>query len=142
MSVSVTSDPLGGLEITNPSPGLGQPTIVMPAEGGGTQIPGGQHKKNPRKGDKDAGDSPPDPFFTLPVYRPSYPAVPGDNSRPLPYNPFPVTPVPASGFWDDIPWNELIGGVSAGYLVYRGLRLIPSLFPPLWETLPLNLATP
>lgn len=31
---------------------------------------------------------------------------------------------------------------AGGYLVYRCLRLIPSLFPPLWPTLPGNLIVP
>lgn len=33
-------------------------------------------------------------------------------------------------------------GVGAGYLIYRGIRMIPSLFPPLWWTIPNNLAFP
>jgi hypothetical protein len=33
-------------------------------------------------------------------------------------------------------------GIGIGYLVYRGVRLVPSLFPPLWPTIPLNLAVP
>ena len=32
--------------------------------------------------------------------------------------------------------------VGAGYLAYRMLRFLPSLAPPLWETIPLNLAIP
>ncbi|NTU86077.1 MAG: Rhs family protein, partial [Chloroflexales bacterium] len=32
--------------------------------------------------------------------------------------------------------------VGVGYLIYRGVRMIPSLFPPLWPTIPLNLAVP
>lgn len=34
------------------------------------------------------------------------------------------------------------GGVTAGYVLYRVVRMIPSLFPPLWETIPVNLAVP
>ena len=37
------------------------------------------------------------------------------------------------------------GGIAAagiGYLIYRGVRMLPSLFPPLWPTLPLNAACP
>lgn len=33
-------------------------------------------------------------------------------------------------------------GAIGGYLVYRGIRMIPSLFPPLWPTIPFNAATP
>ncbi len=33
-------------------------------------------------------------------------------------------------------------GLTAGYLLYRAVRMIPSLFPPLWETIPANLAIP
>jgi Toxin with a conserved tryptophan and TIP tripeptide motif len=32
--------------------------------------------------------------------------------------------------------------VGAGYVIYRVIRFLPSLFPPLWETIPLNLAVP
>jgi RHS repeat-associated protein len=35
-----------------------------------------------------------------------------------------------------------VGAVGAGYLIYRGVRLLPSLFPPLWPTLIPNLAVP
>jgi hypothetical protein len=45
--------------------------------------------------------------------------------------------------------REIIGGAAAvgagigvGYLIYRGVRMIPSLFPPLWPTIPANLAIP
>lgn len=34
------------------------------------------------------------------------------------------------------------GAVGAGYLIYRGIRMIPSLFPALWWTAPANLAAP
>ncbi|EBA08384.1 hypothetical protein [Sagittula stellata] len=37
------------------------------------------------------------------------------------------------------------GGVAAvgvGYLLYRGVRMLPSLFPPLWPSIPANLAIP
>jgi hypothetical protein len=32
--------------------------------------------------------------------------------------------------------------IGAGYIAYRCLRLFPSLFPPLWPTLPANLLAP
>ncbi|MDE8564278.1 hypothetical protein PNH38_10355, partial [Anoxybacillus rupiensis] len=31
---------------------------------------------------------------------------------------------------------------GAGYIVYRGVRMAPSLLPPLWPTLPANLVIP
>ena len=35
------------------------------------------------------------------------------------------------------------GAAGGGYLLYRGIRLLPSIvFPPLWETLPINIAIP
>ncbi|HKX27213.1 MAG TPA: S8 family serine peptidase [Blastocatellia bacterium] len=37
---------------------------------------------------------------------------------------------------------KVAAGVGAGYLFYRGVRLLPSLFPPFWPTLPVNLAIP
>jgi len=36
-----------------------------------------------------------------------------------------------------------IGGAAAGYLIYRGLRMLPSVVvPPLWPTIPLNAVIP
>jgi hypothetical protein len=35
-----------------------------------------------------------------------------------------------------------VATVGVGYLIYRGIRLLPSLFPPLWWTIPENLAIP
>lgn len=34
------------------------------------------------------------------------------------------------------------GAVAIGYLAYRAVRLLPSLLPPLWWTLPANVAVP
>ncbi len=34
------------------------------------------------------------------------------------------------------------GGITAGYIIWRCVRMIPSLAPPLWETIPGNLAIP
>jgi len=41
--------------------------------------------------------------------------------------------------------RALVGGaaaVGAGYLIYRGVRMVPSLLPPLWWTIPANAAVP
>lgn len=41
--------------------------------------------------------------------------------------------------------RAVLGGIAAagaGYLIYRGLRMLPSLLPPLWWTIPANLAMP
>lgn len=35
-----------------------------------------------------------------------------------------------------------LGVAGTGYLIYRGVRMIPSLFPALWWTAPANLAAP
>jgi len=35
-----------------------------------------------------------------------------------------------------------IGIGVGGYVLYRGIRMIPSLFPALWWTIPANAATP
>ena len=31
---------------------------------------------------------------------------------------------------------------AAGYIIYRGVRILPSLVPPLWWTIPANIAVP
>lgn len=33
-------------------------------------------------------------------------------------------------------------GALTGYIIYRAVRMIPSLFPPLWPTIPVNAAIP
>jgi Toxin with a conserved tryptophan and TIP tripeptide motif len=35
-----------------------------------------------------------------------------------------------------------VGTVGTGYLIYRGVRMLPSLFPPLWWTAPANAIAP
>lgn len=32
--------------------------------------------------------------------------------------------------------------IGTGYLIYKGIRLLPSLIPSFWWTIPLNFATP
>ena len=38
--------------------------------------------------------------------------------------------------------GEGAAALGTGYIIYRVVRMLPSLAPPLWETLPLNLAIP
>ena len=68
---------------------------------------------------------------------------PPDGARALANRPLPA-PSPQAGSNNTLARDVLItGGVAGGgYLLYRGLRLLPSLFPPLWPTLPANLAVP
>ncbi len=35
-----------------------------------------------------------------------------------------------------------VGALGAGYITYRIIRMLPSLFPPLWPTIPINAAAP
>lgn len=44
----------------------------------------------------------------------------------------------------DIGKGLVVGAAAAGtgYLIYRGVRLLPSLLPPLWWTIPANLLAP
>jgi len=47
--------------------------------------------------------------------------------------------------WSPDTQKKMVGGAAAigtGYLIYRGLRMLPSLAPPLWWTIPENLAFP
>ena len=51
----------------------------------------------------------------------------------------------APGRWyadNSVKLNVSIGVVGGTYLIYRGIRMIPSLVPPLWWTIPANIATP
>ncbi|HBR02432.1 MAG TPA: hypothetical protein DD738_07460 [Ruminiclostridium sp.] len=44
-----------------------------------------------------------------------------------------------------VPLNNIgkgIAVVGGGYLIYRGVRMIPSLLPPLWWTIPANAICP
>lgn len=59
----------------------------------------------------------------------------GKKSRSKGRNPLPDENIPAA-------ITAGIGVVGVGYLVYRGVRMIPSLLPPLWWTAPANLVTP
>jgi RHS repeat-associated protein len=60
----------------------------------------------------------------------------------LPPRPVPV-PVPASPrLVDPKVGAYTLVIVGTGYLLYRGVRLLPSLAPPLWWTLPTNLVIP
>ncbi|KXF83023.1 eCIS core domain-containing protein [Enterovibrio coralii] len=63
----------------------------------------------------------------VPVVNPQPVRVPRVRTRPL------VEP-------------EVVVGAAAtvgiGYLIYRGVRMLPSLAPPLWPTIPANLAIP
>ncbi|SPH19860.1 hypothetical protein ASD8599_00600 [Ascidiaceihabitans donghaensis] len=38
--------------------------------------------------------------------------------------------------------TKVVATVGIGYLIYRGVRMLPSLFPPAWPTIPANLAIP
>lgn len=53
---------------------------------------------------------------------------------------------PSRGPAYDPSVNKIIAGtavtVGAGYLIYRGIRMIPSLLPPFWWSIPLNAVTP
>ncbi|HYJ85634.1 MAG TPA: RHS repeat-associated core domain-containing protein, partial [Pyrinomonadaceae bacterium] len=84
----------------------------------------------------------PDPA-PAPAPAPSASPLPGPVPQPHPY---PVGKGPG-GSPGGIPKGVkvaggVVAGVGAGYLIYRGLRMIPSLFPPLWPTIPANLAIP
>lgn len=50
--------------------------------------------------------------------------------------------IPQPHWFGSFSLTKFLGSVGIGYLIYRGIRLLPSLAPPLWGTLPLNLATP
>jgi RHS repeat-associated protein len=53
---------------------------------------------------------------------------------------FPAAVSPTEG--DDDSVARVVVGAGGAYLIYRGVRLVPSLFPPLWPTIPVNAALP
>jgi len=90
----------------------------------GTRIDGGHHPS-----------SHPDPRAQGP-----HAHVPGaTNPDGTPWLPVRPEPVPL------VTGNQVLGGaavIGGGYLIYRGARMVPSLFPPLWWTIPINAGTP
>ena len=68
------------------------------------------------------------------------------DQKPEPQSPEPPTTQPEQQKERNIEvlktGGKVIGGLGAGYLIYRGIRLLPSFFPPLLPTLPANLAIP
>jgi Domain of unknown function (DUF4157)/Toxin with a conserved tryptophan and TIP tripeptide motif len=62
--------------------------------------------------------------------------------RRVPVAPPVPVPVPAPEPSKVKTAAKAAAGVGAGYLIYRGIRMIPSLFPPLWGTIPANAAIP
>ena len=56
-------------------------------------------------------------------------------------------PVPEASEWNDPSKNaKVVAGsvatIGGAYLLYRGVRMLPSLAPPLWPMIPANLALP
>lgn len=63
-------------------------------------------------------------------------------------------PPPGVQEWVDKPLPDVVrqrlkllakgtgAAIGTGYILYRLIRLLPSLFPPLWETLPANAIAP
>lgn len=77
------------------------------------------------------------------------------NARELAERPLPTAadwevnnPVAYEGLTGSVAGDVAVGvggaaaTVGAGYLIYRGVRMIPSLFPPLWWTIPANAVAP
>ena len=64
--------------------------------------------------------------------------------EPVPSRQPEPVPVPSGSTASDVATGAAVVGASVGigYLIYRGVRLIPSLAPPLWWTIPGNLAIP
>ncbi|MCL1806599.1 MAG: hypothetical protein FWG31_02735 [Oscillospiraceae bacterium] len=84
--------------------------------------------------------------------------TPSKDHQKYPQKIEPLMPEPSRGDLDefeykgggtDIDWGQIatdagkvVAGAGATYVTYRLIRLLPSLFPPLWPTIPANLAIP
>jgi RHS repeat-associated protein len=77
------------------------------------------------------------PPVTPPLVVPPVLTPPTVNPPPPPTTPPLVTPT-------DLAKGAAATGavVGTGYIIYRVIRMLPSLFPPLWETIPANLVIP
>ena len=85
----------------------------------------------------------------VPVPVPVPVPIPFTVPTPVPVSPVPVSPGPVPTPGTRVDPRQVVAGAAAvgagigiGYLIYRGVRFIPSLFPPLWPTIPANLAIP
>ncbi|MGF1704611.1 eCIS core domain-containing protein [Enterovibrio baiacu] len=77
------------------------------------------------------------------VPQPQPQPLPQPQPQPQPQTPRPTNPVtPPTQMPDLRPVAGAAAAVGIGYLIYRGIRMIPSLAPPLWWTAPANLAMP
>ena len=107
-------------------------------ERGATGGAGGQRTNNPNKHCREL--NPPDPRFVECQHYQSGKWI----RRPRPDDmPFPE-PKKRMSCENNECSNALavVGGVAGAYLLYRCVRMLPSLAPPLWWTLPVNAATP
>ena len=84
---------------------------------------------------KGCGDPPPGAWewATRPVPKPS------EWNNP---NPVPVPSAPMVSQEQLETGAKVVGVGAALYIGYRVIRMLPSLFPPLWPTIPLNAALP
>ena len=89
-----------------------------------------QLKKYERNG---CGDPPPGAWewATRPVPKPSEWRQPA----PVPTDPIVSRETLETG-------AKVAGGIGLAYVTYRVVRMLPSLFPPLWPTIPANAAIP
>jgi RHS repeat-associated core domain len=134
-------------------PQTGKPTpppVPVPGAPEGTGWVWNPNEQNPRGGtwgpDKWKGPNPPngswDPDGHWDVNRGK--GQPVDHYDPKGN---PITPGEAHPGNIRLPSSKQImigvGALGAGYLIYRGVRMLPSVvFPPLWPTIPLNAAIP
>lgn len=66
---------------------------------------------------------------------------PPGNAEEVAYRPLPVI-VPMVDGKTVVTGTVVVGTVGIGYAIYRAIRFLPSLVPPLWWTIPENLAIP
>jgi RHS repeat-associated protein len=128
----VDNDPVNQFDFTGTGPTFGGPGgkwVWDPRFPGGYRPAGGGKKTvnestKPKKPTTAEPAQEPDPSEEPTVKIPLPPVAPAKYA--------PLLPAAAAG----------LGGAGAAYLTYRCIRLLPSLIPPLWPTLPANLVTP
>ena len=98
----------------------------------------GLKKQMKKYKDQDCGDPP--TWATEWANKPA--PTPEEYVGPQPANPSKAPAPVDQPIMDNNTAKIVLGGAVGAYVIYRIIRFIPSLFPPLWPTIPANATIP